>query len=120
MPTEMHLGEAVTLGFAALTLLATVAIALIAAHLSSDFTDLRRGIKELEERLDEANNTEGRFRFESEMLVRLAGNLYKNNALLLAFFRKQSEVGGSSFGDADQKAAYETLVMSLRNAIRRS
>jgi hypothetical protein len=113
MSTDMHLAEAVVIGFAALTLLATIAIALIAAHLSSDFTDLRHSIAKIEERLNTSDEAEKRFRFESEMLLRLANHLYRTNSLLLAFHRRQAETAPLILNDPRQRDMYNTFTKEL-------
>jgi hypothetical protein len=114
MSTELHLGEAIVLFFAALTLLATIAIALIAAHLSSDFTELRREIETLKHKINQSTQAEERFNFQSEMLLNVSSELYQIISLLFAFFRRSNEINIDKIS-IDESAIFSTLLSELRD-----
>jgi len=110
---HMELGEDLTIIFAALTLLATMSIGFLAYHLSSDFSKLTKQIGDLNQRMDESFQTEERFKFQSEMLLRVANNLYRTNSLLLTFFRRRKETGLVSKEGREAQAAYDVLIDEL-------
>lgn len=109
---DIELGESFVVIFSAIAILVTLILALAGMRISRDFGSVGKDINLINSKIKQMSRTEERFDFQSEMLLVLAGDLYKTNALLYAFYARQLEIAGNSL-EADESSAYKVLLKEL-------
>ena len=107
----MTLSESVTIFLAGLTLLVTFAIAFLAIRISSDFASLKDGHTQLGHRIDRADRVGREYSIQSGLLLVVASEFYRTNALLSAYFKKVTEIDHSA--SPEQTRAYNLLIAEL-------
>jgi len=118
MDIEVGFGEFLVVIFAAIAISATIMMTVAVMRMSRDFGDVDRRITEIDRKMDEFRQTDARFNFQSEMLLVVAGNLFRTNALLLGFFRKQAEDHASAASPNQITQTYSILLAALHERNR--
>ena len=113
MTGEIGIGEALLVIFAVLAIGATILMTASVMRMSKDFGEVRDKIRDIELELKASAELDARFNFQSEMLLVLAGSLYRTNALLYAFFKFQLDSTLSAKAEPNARSALNVLVNEL-------
>jgi hypothetical protein len=109
---DIEAGEAFVVVFSAIAIIVTLILALAGMRISRDFGSVGRDLSRINIRLDQMDRAEERFNFQSEMLLVLAGDLFKTNALLHAFYARQREMMAAALS-RNEDIAYQILLSEL-------